>query len=61
MEYGQLKISGLDWMEVERAAKAVVSANTGKYSPAFDQGSELIGKAEVHTATIHKLSKLDMR
>ena len=50
----ELKISGTDPDEVIAAAKAVVSANVGKYDPAFDRGHEGV----FFTATIHRLVKL---
>ena len=54
LEFGQLKISGKDADEVIAAARAVVSANTGKYDPAFDRGDD----RGVFTVTIHRLVKL---
>jgi hypothetical protein len=54
MDHDQLKISGTDPDEVIAAAKAVVSANGGKYDPAFDRGDE----RGVFTVTIHRLVKL---
>jgi len=54
MDHDQLKISGNDADEVIAAARAVVSANVGKYDPAFDRGNE----RGVFTVTIHRLVKL---
>jgi hypothetical protein len=57
MERGQLKISGLDYDAVKSAAKLI---GTGKYSDALDYGVELRENLpNIHTFTIHRLSKLD--
>jgi hypothetical protein len=54
MNNGELQISGLDADEVVAAAKTVVSANVGRYDPAFDRGKE----GDLFTVTIHRLVKL---
>ncbi len=54
----ELKISGTNPDEVMAAARAVVSANVGKYDPAFDRATEYDRGDSVYTATIHRLVKL---